>query len=312
MPAVLGQEVEFDIHKKNENIQYDSVLIFRGQTRVAHFGAVSEKRFSTADLNVGNNILKFLIYHSGKPEVKTRGVRLLSDVTPKEIAYEVVNTFPHDQSSFTQGLVYSEGFLYEGTGQFGQSALKKIDLETGKVKNQITIPREFFGEGIAIYHDKIFQLTWKAQVGFIYDKSSFRQIDKIYYDIREGWGLTFNGQEFIMSDGTANLYFVNPEYFTPESSIEVYDDKGMVTYLNELEYIDNMIYANIWGEKKIAIINPESGKVTGYIDCNSLVPKEYRNSTEKVLNGIAYNPENGHIYLTGKYWNVLYEIRLKN
>jgi glutamine cyclotransferase len=228
------------------------------------------------------------------------------DREPVHYTYNVVNVYPHDESAFTQGLVFEDGFLYEGTGLYGQSTLRRVELETGNVIQPHSLSDQFFGEGITIFEDKIVQLTWKSGKGFVYDRSSFELLQEFEYPT-QGWGITHDCSRLIMSDGTATLYFLDPETFQTIGQVEVYD-KEPVTSLNELEYINGSVYANIWKKDQIAIINPETGKVTGWIDLSSINGSE--KTTENVLNGIAYDQNGDRLFVTGKMWSKLFEIEL--
>ena len=256
----------------------------------------------------GRRALKAVAYKKGsKPQTISRMVIIYSDIVPRRNGYRVVKTYPHDKGAFTQGLVYEDGILYEGTGQVGESSLRKVELETGKVLNQVNLEAPLFGEGIAIMGDKIYEITWKNKVGFIYNKSTFKLINKIYFQT-EGWGLTTIGDKLVMSDGSNILYYMDPELFTVVSRIEVYDNKVKVTQLNELEYINGEIWANIFETDRIARIDPSSGKVIAYIDLKGIDPDEDTN--KDVLNGIAYDHAGKRIFVTGKYWPKLFEIRI--
>jgi len=223
--------------------------------------------------------------------------------------FRILNIYPHDQNAFTQGLFFDKGFLYEGTGLKGQSALRKINLKTGDVLKIHKLPQEFFGEGIVLYNDKIIQLTWKSHVGFVYDKNSFKLLGTFSYPT-EGWGITYDGKQLIMSDGTANLYFLNPDTLKVTGRIEVRDQNIPVTKLNELEYVRGEIFANVWLTNMIARIDPQSGRVTGWIDLEGLSPFKNSDNQMKALNGIAYDSNNHRLFVTGKLWPELYEIKL--
>ncbi|MCZ6865359.1 MAG: glutaminyl-peptide cyclotransferase [Candidatus Dadabacteria bacterium] len=225
------------------------------------------------------------------------------------LGYKIVNTYPHDTNSFTQGLIFDKGVLYESTGLIGRSAVKIVDLKTGKTLKSHELPDNYFGEGIAIIENKIIQLTWRSKTGFVYDKKTLKLIKKFSYQT-QGWGITYDGKYLIISDGSAVLYFMDPNTFKVVGTLEVYGDNGKVSKLNELEYINGEIYANVWGTEKIAKINPINGRVTSWIDLGGLLKKEDKRSRVDVLNGIAYNPENGHLYVTGKLWPKLFEIEL--
>ena len=217
--------------------------------------------------------------------------------------YRVTKAYPHDEEAFTQGLVFEGGYLYEGTGIQGASTLRKVNLETGGVLQIQRLPKQFFGEGITIYENRIIQLTWQSGVGFVYDKESFSLLQKFQYPT-EGWGITHDGKHLIMSDGTATLYFLDPETFTRTGQVTVRDIQGPVNGLNELEYIRGEIYANVWKKNLIARISPHTGTVMGWIDLGGLC------KWNGVLNGIAYDREHGRLFVTGKRWPYIYEIKL--
>lgn len=228
--------------------------------------------------------------------------------TGQVYGYKVVNVYPHDESAFTEGLVFDEGVLFEGTGQYGRSTLRKVDLETGDVQKQISLPAWIFGEGIAIWEDRIIQLTWKSKTGFVYDKESFAEAGSFAYQT-EGWGITSDGENLIMSDGSDALYFLDPETFQVQEQIRVKYNGESVHWLNELEYVNGEIYANIWTRSSIAIISPKTGEVRAWIDLGGILPKEDR-AGAKELNGIAYDPKEDRLFVTGKLWPKLFEIDL--
>lgn len=233
----------------------------------------------------------------------------INPVTPIAYTYEIVNTFPHDRKAFTQGLVFENGVLYEGTGLPGRSSLRKVELETGNVLQMHKLSTKFFGEGITIYGDNIIQLTFRENIGFVYNKDTFELLREFNYPT-EGWGITHDGSRLIMSDGTPTLYFLDPETFEQVSRIKVQDQRAPVWGLNELEYIDGQIYANVWPTERIAIIAPDSGGVTGWIDMQGLLaPQDYTEYVD-VLNGIAYDKNNGRLFVAGKFWPKLFEIKV--
>jgi len=223
--------------------------------------------------------------------------------------YKIVNTYPHDTNSFTQGLIFDKGVLYESTGLIGRSAVKIVDLKTGKTLKSHELPDNYFGEGIAIIENKIIQLTWRSKTGFVYDKKTLKLIKKFSYQT-QGWGITYDGKYLIISDGSAVLYFMDPNTFKVVGTLEVYGDNGKVSKLNELEYINGEIYANIWGTEKIARINPKTGRVTAWIDLSGLLSDQDKKNRVDVLNGIAFNSENGTLFVTGKLWPKIFEIEL--
>jgi len=228
----------------------------------------------------------------------------------KTYSYRIINSYPHDPNAFTQGLEYDDGLLYEGTGGYGQSSLRRVDIQTGRVVDIVHLEDEFFAEGIAIWKDRIIQLTWRSYQGFVWDKENLTQTGSFSYR-KEGWGITSDATRLIMSDGSDALYFLDPSDYSLQGSIRVTADGEPVKGLNELEYINGMIYANLWPSTWIAIISPDTGEVTGRIDLSGImdeggIPKR----RVDVLNGIAYDPSEGRLFVTGKLWPSLFEIEL--
>jgi len=223
--------------------------------------------------------------------------------------YKVINAYPHDRNAFTQGLVFESGVLYEGTGLRGHSTLRRVELASGDVLQIRKLPDRFWGEGITIFGERIIQLTWQSGVGFVYDKNSFELLEEFHYPT-EGWGITHDGERLIMSDGTSTLCFLDPETLEEIGRIEVCDQNGPVTTLNELEYVQGEIYANVWQTDRIARIAPDTGKVIGWIELAGLLSPEDRTEPVDVLNGIAYDAENDRLFVTGKLWPRLFEIEL--
>jgi len=223
--------------------------------------------------------------------------------------YKVVNVYPHDSNAFTQGLDYEDGILYEGTGRTGRSSLRKCELATGNISQIYNVPVPYFGEGIVVVEDRIIQLTWKSRIGFVYDKDSF-ELQKQFTYQTEGWGITYDGERLIMSDGTATLYFWDPVTLEELGNITVKDGNTTVTRLNELEYVDGEIYANIWQTDTIARIDPLTGGVVGWVYLQGLLASEGITQGVDVLNGIAYDEENDRLFVTGKLWPRLFEIEL--
>lgn len=254
------------------------------------------------------NLVLLSTLKDGTTYMDNRMVRVLSDVKPEIWIAEIAATFPHEATSFTQGLEFNEGTLYEGTGQKGMSFVAQVDLTSGKINKQMGLDANYFGEGITVFGNKLYQLTWQEQKCFVYDKKTL-QIEKDLAYNGEGWGLCNDGENLIMSDGTERLVFRDPENFQVMKTIEVYDDRGPVSKLNELEFIDGLIYANIWMTNTVVVIQPENGKVTAVIDGTELV-KQGRGNGD-VMNGIAYNPASKKIYMTGKNWPKLFEVKFK-
>ncbi len=228
---------------------------------------------------------------------------------PTILGYKVIHTFPHDPNAFTQGLVYEDGHLYESTGEYGHSSLRMVDLQTGRVLQEHDLPANLFGEGLAAWSSNLIQLTWLAHTGFVYDRFSFRLLRQFQFS-GEGWGLTADRSQLILSDGSAYLRFLDPQTFSETGKLQVCDNGQPVTNLNELEYIDGEVYANIWHADRIAEISLRNGQVTAWIDLHDLAVATQPQNPEGVLNGIAYDPAAKGIFITGKLWPKLYEIRI--
>lgn len=227
---------------------------------------------------------------------------------PTRYTYQVVNTYPHDRNASTQGLVWEKGVFYEGTGLYGRSSLRKVDLKTGNILRIRELSPKFFGEGVTICGNKVIQLTWREGTGFVYDKDSFEVVREFRYS-HEGWGITYDGRYLIVSDGTPVLRFLDAETFKEIRRIEVYDGDGPVANLNELEFVQGQIYANIWQTDRIARIAPDTGRITGWLDLQGLLSSQDYSGPADVLNGIAYDPINSSLLVTGKLWPRLFEIR---
>ncbi len=223
--------------------------------------------------------------------------------------YRIVNTYPHDRDAFTQGLVFADGVLYEGTGRRGYSTLRQVDLESGQVQKLRVLPEQYFGEGIALSGDHIFQLTWQSKIGFIYDRASLELLGSFEYP-SEGWGLTYNGQSLIMSDGTPTLHFLDPESQQETGQVQVTYLGEPVRALNELEFVQGEVYANVWKTNAVVRIAPKTGEVTGVIDLAGLLSPDDLSQPVDVLNGIAYDEENDRLFVTGKLWPKIFEIEL--
>jgi glutamine cyclotransferase len=228
---------------------------------------------------------------------------------PPEYTFKLIHVFPHDPAAFTQGLAYRDGFLYEGTGIKGQSSLRKIHLETGEIVQRVDLAPEFFGEGITLLNNEVMQLTWQSQTGFVYNLSDFKLLRRFEYS-GEGWGLTTNGREIFMSDGTAQIRVLNPATLAEKRRFKVRDGNTPIDQLNELEFIEGEIFANVWQTDRIARISPQSGKVVGWIDLSGLLSPVFRRESGAVLNGIAYDADRKRLFVTGKLWPSIFEIQL--
>lgn len=308
----LGEAIQVTIEAVNKNQPPDSVLISYDGTRVLTLTTDPWQCSVPSSLSqsTGRKSLKATPYRKGRAGATiTRFMIIYSDVIPERYGYRIIASYPHSRDAFTQGLFYDGGFIYEGTGQEAGSSLRKIELKTGKILQQLNLSSNLFGEGITLYKDRIYQVTWTSKVGFVYDKTTFNQINKLYYQT-QGWGLATTEDRIVMSDGTNVLYFFEPEMFTLVSRLEVYDNEKMIDQLNELEYVNGEIWSNIWMTDLIARIDPSSGKVLGYIDLKGILKDPDTDTSVKVLNGIAYDKEGNRIFVTGKNWPKLFEIKI--
>jgi glutaminyl-peptide cyclotransferase len=226
-----------------------------------------------------------------------------------EYTFKVIQAFPHDPRAFTQGLVFHDGFLYEGTGLKGRSSLRKVRLETGEVIREVDLAPEFFGEGITILKNEVVQLTWQSQIGFVYNLSDFHLLRQFSYS-GEGWGLTTDGREIFMSDGTPQIRVLDPRTLAEKRRFTARDGTTPIQALNELEYVEGEIFANVWQTNRIARISPQTGAVVGWIDLEGLLSPVYRLESGAVLNGIAYDAARKRLFVTGKLWPKIFEIRI--
>lgn len=291
----------------------DSVQWFLGDSLLAV--NKQELRLEARSLGLGVKKLSIKAWKDDRDFLNKMDPVILSDTAPERYGHTVVRTYPHDTSAYTQGLFFSAGRLYEGTGRTGESVLRMTGLQ-GNVLKKIPLPDDIFGEGISELGDKIYQLTYRSNKGFIYRKTNLEKIAEFTYpEAFEGWGLTTDGRYLIASDGSNRLRFLDPEQdMKVVRTVEVFDDKEAIKHLNELEYVNGVLYANVYTKDYILGIDPESGKVLRRIDFSGLYPEEeYYKGFDKynyVLNGIAYNPENDHFYITGKKWAKLFEVAL--
>lgn len=228
---------------------------------------------------------------------------------PVAIGYKIVATYPHDRGAFTQGLVYAGGALYESTGLYGRSSVRRIALQSGRLELIRPLAAHYFGEGLTAFGDRLIQLTWRSGTAFVYSREDLRPVGAYRY-ATQGWGLTQDGEYLIMSDGSATLYFLDPDRFSEVRRIQVRDHHGPVKFLNELEFVGGSIFANVWQSPRILRIDADSGRVTGVIDLSALVARMDSEPGTDVLNGIAYIPGSGRLLITGKHWPKLYAIEL--
>ncbi len=302
----IGDSIVLSLHfEKNP----DSTTVYMDGKQTRPLEKKDKYVIQTSGLRTGHHQLMFINYYNGQEETDSYNFELLSDVVPGVVKVKVQKTLPHDKQAYTQGLFYENGFLYEGTGQWGQSSLRKVKPENYEIVQSYNLPDNVFGEGIVSYQDEIIQLTWQAREAFVYDKATFKLKNRFTYGT-EGWGITNLGDSLIMSDGSNVLYVLNPDNFTVLDKIEVYDNQGPVRYLNELENINGSIYANVYQTDTIVVINPASGKVMKKIDCSGLLTEEDKFPGIDVLNGIAYDRKTGRIFITGKNWPKLFVVEM--
>jgi glutamine cyclotransferase len=299
-----------------ENTTIDSVVYYSNDIKLGTSANNKIINFKLDKLQFGVQDIKAVVYYEGQNVECLTSFELISNITPKLYEtkdYTILNTYNHDSNAYTQGLEFYKGILLEGTGQNGESTLRKTDYKSGNVTKSIPLSPDYFGEGITVFNGKIYQLTWKNKVGFIYNADTFVQEKTFNYfaDI-EGWGLTHNDKHLIMSDGTNKIYFLDPTTQKLEQSINVYSDTNAISELNELEWIDGKIWANIYQKDAVVIINPENGAVEAVIDFSALKTKNKKTVSEgdQVLNGIAFNPTTKTVFITGKDWDKMFEIKL--
>ena len=307
----LGDEVDFNIIAR-KGFNMDSILIKVNNDIISLDNDKGDTILGKSILPViktGKILIKIQSFlNDSLTETDYLEINALSDIEPEQMTYKVLNTFAHSINAYTQGLVYEDGLIYEGTGYWGQSRLLKYKAGTQNALKEIYLPAELFGEGIEIYGNKLIQLTYRAQKAFVYNKNTFEKIGEFNYPYQEGWGITFDGEYLIMSDGSNNLYFLDPELLTEVKRIEVCDNNGIMDSLNELEYIDGFIYANVYQRNFIVCIDPNTGKILKKIDMSNILrPDDYHQNID-VLNGIAFNPERNTYYITGKYWPKMFEV----
>lgn len=327
-PLVVQSPIDLKIEGGHANIQIGTPIIVNASLRenAPEFSSIqvffqdslyAEKTsfpfsitFPTESMRLGRKTIRVSAVSGERIENRNMTVTLMSDQAAETWSYDVVNTFPHDEKAYTQGLLYAEGFLYEGTGQKGQSSLRKVVPESGDVIQYQDLENNFFGEGICLLNDKIYQLTWSSGTGFVYDRESFSEIARFYYQ-GEGWGLTTDGEVLYRSDGSYTIYVHHPDDFRLLSSFDVVSDSKLINNLNELEYIDGKIYANIWQSSDIAVIDPSTGRLEARIILKDLLSKKDRDAYTDVLNGIAYDEKTQRLFVTGKYWKKLFEIKVR-
>ena len=299
-----GDILRVSVKEINE-LEYDSIVYYKDNKKIDSIHEIGKK--------LGDKKITVRLFKKNNFKEKSLNIRVLSSLTPKLFTYNIVNEYPHDINSYTQGLEFYNNRLFESIGLKGKSALKEIDYKSGKVLRNLPIDDAYFAEGITLFDKKIYQLTWQSKIGFIYDLESFKLIDSFQYKKSiEGWGLCNDGKSLYKSDGTSKIWKINPNTLEEIDFIQVTTNKSIITKINEMEWINGKIYANTYQFNKdiIIIINPDTGSVEGVVDFNGLKKKVKNHPKIDVLNGIAYNKNSNTIFMTGKNWNKLFELQI--
>ncbi|GGZ70966.1 glutaminyl-peptide cyclotransferase [Algibacter mikhailovii] len=289
-------------NKKNHKI--DSISYILDGNRI-------DEQASLQNMKLGKHSIEASIYFNNEVQQTTTALTILNSALPKVYTYNIINEYPHDITSYTQGLEFYNDTLYESTGQYKESKLRKVNYKSGEVLKNINLSDEYFGEGLTILNNKIYQLTWQKGTGFVYDVNTFEKLSSFKYgNSKEGWGLCNHDNVIYKSDGTENIWLLNKDTLVEESYIQVYTNKGKIVGINEMEWVNGKIYANRYQKNGVAIINPNNGAVEGVIDFTPLKSKVTQHKGLDVLNGIAYNPNTKTIFITGKRWDKLFEVEI--
>lgn len=278
--------------------------------------AVSDEKIVFDIPTLGNKIITATIDYDGKSIEVTKKIKVLAAKAPAIYTYEILNEYPHDNSAYTQGLEFYQDTLYESTGSKGRSSLRKVDYKTGEILKQIDLDNTIFGEGMTILNGKIYQLTWQSHIGYIYNVTDLKKIDSFQYgESKEGWGLANDGEKLFKSDGTENIWFLNPETLVEEGHTQTVTNTSVFNKANELEYANEKLYANVYQKPSVMILDPKSGAIEGVVNFGGLIDKinksgETWSDTQSVLNGIAYHPTKKTFFVTGKDWDKLFEVRI--
>lgn len=312
--VALGKEIDVKVLFGAEK-RVDSVVYLIDTITIASKKDTAAIKLKTEGLKLGNHLLTAKIFAEGKSEDITSNVNVLAAQAPAEYTYKIIKTLPHDTSSYVEGLEYHDGFFYESAGDYGNSSIRKVEPSTGKVVLKTNLDKQYFGEGMTVVGDKIVQLTYREKVGFVYDKASLKKLSEFAYTTgREGWGLAFDGEKILNTDGSNTIFFLDRNNYSKIGSVDVYDHAGAIQNLNELEPVDGKIYANVYTTNNILIINPATGAVEGKIDMSGLLPADYFKTDDakanNVLNGIAYDRAGKRLFVTGKKWPHIFEIRV--
>ena len=297
--------------KNNKNIIVESIIYTLNDAEVGASSTINEVSIPLSNQKLGKRTLLATISADGDTYTSTKEITIISSVKPTLYTYKILKSYPHDIDAYTQGLEFFNDTLYESTGQYKSSSLRKTNYKTGEIYQNIPLPNQYFGEGITILNNKIYQLTWKENTGFIYDLESMEKKGTFVYGKSvEGWGLCNNGTSIFKSDGTEKIWTLHPETLAEESAIEIYTNTSKIKSVNELEWVDGKIYANIYERDAIAIVDPKSGAVEGVINLKGLKDKVTQHKSLNVLNGIAYKGEPNIIYVTGKQWDRLFKLEI--
>lgn len=310
----LGEALRASIKSKSSAI-IDSVVFLLDKKRLEEKAQDTTLNYDLKQEKLGKWSLMALIYSEGEKIELQKQITIFNNAAPKLYSYKIIAIYPHAADAYTQGLEFYEDTLYESTGQYGRSSLRKVDFKTGKVLKSVALDKSYFGEGLSILNNKIYQLTWRENVGFIYDVHSLKKLgDFAYNKSKEGWGLANDGKKFYKSDGSEKIWLLDPQTMTEEGYIQTVTHRTISTKLNELEWVEGKIYANTYQKDGVAIINPETGAIEGLIDFHGLRDKlgntEFLDPVNDVLNGIAYNPNTKKLYVTGKDWDKLFEVEI--
>lgn len=293
------------INKKD--IKIDSIIYYLNKDKVS----IADNKISLAGQKLGNRTLKAKIYGNEKEYEASKSITILSSIKPKLYTYKILETYPHDITAYTQGLEFANDTLYESTGQYKKSSLRKTDYKTGEVLNKVLLPDAYFGEGLTILNNKIYLLSWRENTGFIYNLKTMEQTGTfVYGESKEGWGLCNDGKNIYKSDGTDRIWTLNANTLAEQDYIEIFTNTSKINSVNELEWVEGKIYANVYQQGSIAIIDPANGAVEGVIDLTDLKGKVTQHPELDVLNGIAYKGEPNILYITGKNWDKLFKIEI--
>lgn len=304
----IGDNVKIFFEQK-DSIKIDSFVLFINNNRVRQIKKSGEENIETKNFKVGVQQISIIAYAGNHQKKIDKNIEIFSDIVPAQKKYSIVNSFKHDPKAYTQGLYYADGIFYESTGLETKSSLRKVDPKTGDIIFSIIVPENIFGEGITMFNNKIYQITWQDYIAYVYDKETFSVEMQFNYNT-EGWGLTNDSTHLYMSDGSNIIHIVDPNSFAFVDEIQVYDNNMPIKYLNELEFINGYIYANVYGKDYIVVIEPKTGKVVQKINLSGILPKNLITQNTDVLNGIAYDAEKDKIYVTGKNWARIFEIKI--